>query len=151
MGMHLTNGRPGSRSFSTDGRPASPLPRFESEVGLKGERSMLANTTRVFLGSKVRALAARARLLSDLTPTRVGIRPQDLPYAPSVAHFRAANRRFAPALEAHDAIAADCYAAVREAAPRLFRGGPTHPAHLYGARLLACHHAPWSCLKAVAR
>ena len=110
----------------------------------------------------------------------VGIRPQDLPYAPSDAHFQAANRRlskidqqiqqrfqqllgawphaplarvlidialvereldrarrafgmffevfaqrgttFAPALAAHDTIAADCYMAVREAAPRIFSG-----------------------------
>src|ERR1700731_3706452 len=51
--------------------------------------------TRRFLETKARALAARARRLSRLTPDSVGIRPQDRPYAPSVAHFEAANRRLA--------------------------------------------------------
>jgi hypothetical protein len=136
--------------------------------------------TRRFLETKARALAARARRLSRLTPDSVGIRPQDRPYAPSVAHFEAANRRlaaidlsvkqrlehlkrrvgaappsqvliamslvereidrarrafglffevfsqrgstFAPALAAHDTVAADCYAAIRQTSPTIFRG-----------------------------
>ncbi|HEY9645284.1 MAG TPA: hypothetical protein V6C88_02885 [Chroococcidiopsis sp.] len=136
--------------------------------------------TRTFLQAKILALAARADRLSRVDYSSVGIRPQDLPFAPSVAHFRAANQRlakigrqirrrlrhvertwqthplnqvlidialvereidrarrafglffevlgqrgtsFAPALAAHDAIALDCYTAIREAAPNLFRG-----------------------------
>lgn len=135
---------------------------------------------RNFLQTKVATLAARARRLAELTPATVGIRPQDRPYAPSSAHFAAANRRlaqidraiekrllflqthwrsapartvllyialverevdrarrafgmffelfsqrgsvFAPALAAHDVIAADCYTAIRKAAPLIFRG-----------------------------
>ncbi|QSA97004.1 hypothetical protein [Methylococcus sp. EFPC2] len=135
---------------------------------------------RKFLGIKIRALAARARRLAGIEGEAVGIRPQDRPYAPSEAHFRAANQRlatidaqvarrlehlqghwqsapldrvlidialverevdrarrafglffelfsqrgsvFAPTLAAHDVIAADCYAAIRQAAPRIFRG-----------------------------
>jgi len=123
------------------------------------------------------ALAARARRLAAIDFASVGIRPQDLPYAPSPAHFQAANARlasidrqiarrlaivertwthaplrrvlidialverevdrarrafgmfyevlgqrgtsFAPVLAAHDVIASDCYAAVRQGVPRL--------------------------------
>lgn len=132
-----------------------------------------------FLSTKLRALAARARRLATLDREAVGIRPQDLPYAPSPAHFAAANRRlaeidadvrrqlaavfhtaraagapaervlsqaalvereidrarrafglffdvfsqrgsrFAPALAACDAVAADCFAVVRRAVPGL--------------------------------
>jgi hypothetical protein len=135
---------------------------------------------REFLRTKARTLEARARRLSALTPEAVGIRPQDRPYAPSPAHFRAANRRlalidrditrrlkfmrrhwptaapqqalgymalverevdrarrafgmffevfsqrgseFASSLCAHDAIASDCYMAIRQAAPLVLRG-----------------------------
>jgi hypothetical protein len=135
--------------------------------------------TRRFLETKARTLAARARRLSSLTPESVGIRPQDRPYAPSAAHYEAANRRlsaidstvarrlermrrilnvappsqvlvamslvereldrarrafgmffevfsqrgstFAPALAAHDAVAADCYAAIRQSSPTIFQ------------------------------
>ena len=138
-----------------------------------------------FLAAKARSLGGRARRLRTLTPEMVGIRPQDRPYAPSSAHFAAANQRlqaidrdvarrmddlrahwarstaaqrldrmalvereidrarrafgmffevlsqrgshFAPALAAHDAIAADCYAAVRAAAPLVFRGPVLKP------------------------
>lgn len=131
-----------------------------------------------FLATKFVALNARARRLTSLTPRQVGLRPQDVPYSPSPAHFAAANRRlakidrailariaalsqqwppaspgqgltgmamlerevdrarrtfgmlfevfsqrgseFAPALAAHDVIAADCYAAVRAALPQVF-------------------------------
>jgi hypothetical protein len=131
--------------------------------------------TRQFLATKVTALVARSARLNELTPSRVGLRPQDAPYSPTGAHFRAANRRlqkirtaierrrtllqrnwrnatpqhalvhmamlerevdrarrtfglffeifcqrgsdFAPALAAHDVIAADCYTAIREADP----------------------------------
>lgn len=136
--------------------------------------------TRLFLHTKILDLVARARRLAKFDYASVGIRPQDLPYAPSVAHFRAANQRlekidrqiqnrlrhlqetwanspldrvlidialvereidrarrafglffevfgqrgttFAPALSAHDVIATDCYAVIRQAAPQLFRG-----------------------------
>jgi hypothetical protein len=136
--------------------------------------------TRRFLEIKARALVARARRLSRLTPLSVGIRPQDEPYSPSPQHFEAASRRlaaidrrvqqrlaelerrmgrvpprlallymamvereidrarrafgmffevfsqrgsaFAPALAAHDAIAADCYAAIRQTSPTIFSG-----------------------------
>lgn len=136
--------------------------------------------TRKFLHTKILALAARARRLRHIDGEGVGIRPQDRPYAPSAAHFRAANQRltaidkqiakrlshleqnwqvkpkqrvlidialvereidrarrafglffeifsqrgsaFAPALSAHDVIAEDCYHAIRENAPQMFRG-----------------------------
>ncbi len=146
---------------------------------------MAAHATRQFLKTKGRSLAARARRLVTLTPETVGIRPQDRPYAPSAAHFRAANRRlqtidrqiqkrlrflrqhwrqvpagkvlllmalvereidrvrrafgmffeifsqrgsvFAPTLAAYDVVAQDCYAAIREAAPLIFRGPLVKP------------------------
>lgn len=136
--------------------------------------------TRQFLQAKVNGLAARMSRLARIDNAFVGLRPQDMPYAPSAAHFRAANSRlarveqrirsrfadlrqrwagqpaqrtlidvalvereldrarrlfgmfyevfaqrgtsFGPALAAHDAIAEDCYVAVREAAPRIFDG-----------------------------
>ncbi|HWT39122.1 MAG TPA: hypothetical protein VN289_22745 [Paraburkholderia sp.] len=136
--------------------------------------------TRQFLRAKILGLAARTRRLARINHANVGIRPVDLPYAPSEAHFQAANVRlsrieeqiqrrfaqlvgtwssetrervlvdialvereldrarrafglffevfaqrgttFAAALAAHDVIAADCYTAVREAAPRIFAG-----------------------------
>ncbi|MBW4694600.1 MAG: hypothetical protein KME27_22860 [Lyngbya sp. HA4199-MV5] len=136
--------------------------------------------TRLFLHTKILALAARARRLARVDYASVGIRPQDIPYAPTPEHFRAANHRlanidqevqrgleqvqqtwntashdrvlrdialverevdrsrrafglffevfgqrgttFAPALAAHDVIAVDCYAPIRQVAPSLFRG-----------------------------
>lgn len=136
--------------------------------------------TRAFLYTKILALAARARRLVKVDYASVGIRPQDLPYAPSPNHFRVANQRlakidrqiqqrleqvkhtwntaplgqvlrdialveresdrarrafglffevfgqrgstFASALAAHDVIAVDCYAVIRQAAPAIFRG-----------------------------
>lgn len=51
--------------------------------------------TRRFLGTKIKALAARARRLSQIDAESAGIRPQDRPFAPSAAHFRAANQRLA--------------------------------------------------------
>jgi hypothetical protein len=135
---------------------------------------------REFLRTKILALRARSRRLAKMDYESVGIRPQDMPYAPSQAHLQAANQRlaaidqqvmrrlrkldetwrtaplnrvligialvereldrarrafglffeifsqrgsaFAPPLAAHDVIAVDCYTAVREAAPRVFRG-----------------------------
>lgn len=135
---------------------------------------------RRFLQAKMAGLAARLTRLSRIDNAFVGLRPQDMPYAPSRAHFAAANARltqaeqgirrrhaeltrdwhtrspqrvlidialvereldrarrlfgmfyevfaqrgtsFGPALAAHDAIAADCYQAVRDAAPRIFAG-----------------------------
>ncbi len=136
--------------------------------------------TRAFLKTKILALKARARRLARIDYASVGIRPQDLPYAPSPKHFRVANQRlrkidreiqrrladlqdswtsspinrvlldialverevdrarrafglffevfgqrgttFAPVLAAYDAIAVDCYAAIRQVAPQIFRG-----------------------------
>jgi hypothetical protein len=135
---------------------------------------------RTFLRDRILDLTGRIRRLARMDHRSVGIRPQDLPYAPSAAHFQAANQRlakidtqiqrrfqqvvgtwssapldrvlidialvereldrarrafglffevfaqrgssFAPGLAAHDAIAADCYGAIREAAPRIFPG-----------------------------
>lgn len=140
---------------------------------------------RTFLKHKIQTLAARAGRLSKITQNTVGIRPQDLPYAPSEDHFNTANQRlikidrevvkrlsyvrkrwqtapvnqvlmdialvereldrarrtfglffeifgqrgstFAPALDAYDAIAADCYAAIHKTAPKLFRGPMLKP------------------------
>lgn len=136
--------------------------------------------TRLFLHTKLLAIAARTNRLARMDYASVGIRPQDLPYAPSPDHFRIANQRlakiqqdiqqrlhqvkatwrkappnrvlidlaqveraldrarrsfglffevfgqrgttFAPALAAYDAIAIDCYTAIRQAAPQVFRG-----------------------------
>jgi hypothetical protein len=133
---------------------------------------------RRFLLVRVRGLSARRHRLVHITPHTVGLRQQDMRYAPPASHFAAANRRladidvqvqrrysrlaatwssapldkalvdvalvereidrarrafglffevfaqrgssFAPVLAAHDAIAVDCYAAVRKAAPRIF-------------------------------
>jgi len=137
-------------------------------------------STRGFIRARLVGLEARLGRLASIDHASVGIRPQDRPYAPTAAHFAAANRRlsriersaaerfadldrtwrrashervlvhialvereldrarrafglffevfgqrgtnFAPALAAHDAIAEDCYAAVREHAPHAFRG-----------------------------
>jgi hypothetical protein len=51
--------------------------------------------TLLFLHTKILALAARTRRLARVDYASVGIRPQDLPYAPSPDHFRAANQRLA--------------------------------------------------------
>lgn len=135
---------------------------------------------RRFLQAKISGLSARLSRLSKVDNAFVGLRPQDMPYAPSVRHFQLANSRLAkmeqrirgrfaqlhaewdgrptqrvlidialvereldrarrlfgmfyevfaqrgtaygPALAAHDAIAEDCYRAVRQAAPRIFEG-----------------------------
>jgi hypothetical protein len=140
-----------------------------------------------FLRLKRQGLQARAQRLVKLDPEAVGLRAQDLRYAPSPAHFRAAQRRlsridrlirtrlrvldklmarkgtsnenillsmamvereidrarrtfgmffeifaqrgtgFAAALAAHDAIAVDCYAAVRAGLPGIFYGPVLKP------------------------
>jgi len=51
--------------------------------------------TRSFLRSKILTLAARARRLARVDYASVGIRPQDLPYAPTPPPIRVANRRLA--------------------------------------------------------
>ena len=137
-------------------------------------------SAQAFLRAKLIALAARTERLARMDYGSVGIRPQDVPYAPSPAHFQTANQRlaaihqqirrrlqqlertwtraplnrvlsamalvereldrarrtfglffevfsqrgstFAPTLAAHDVIATDCYAAIRAAAPQMFRG-----------------------------
>lgn len=48
-----------------------------------------------FLDTKFLTLKARSSRLLTLTPRRVGLRPQDVPYAPSRRHFAAANHRLA--------------------------------------------------------
>lgn len=133
-----------------------------------------------FLQAKITGLSARLSRLARINNAFVGLRPQDMPYAPSPRHFQAANSRLArveqrirarftplrqdwdqrppqrvltdialvereldrarrlfgmfyevfaqrgtsygPALAAHDAIAEDCYQAIRQAAPRIFDG-----------------------------
>ncbi|KVA15269.1 hypothetical protein [Burkholderia ubonensis] len=132
-----------------------------------------------FLQAKISGLSARLSRLARIDNAFVGLRPQDMRYAPSTRHFEAANARLArverrirarfaglrdwdrrapqrvlidialvereldrarrlfgmfyevfaqrgtsygPALAAHDAIAEDCYQAIREAAPRIFDG-----------------------------
>ncbi|MDY7231330.1 hypothetical protein [Hyalangium rubrum] len=53
----------------------------------------MADTLQQFLRAKVLNVSFRAGRLSRLTPRDVGIRPQDVPYAPSASHFAAANAR----------------------------------------------------------
>src|SRR5436309_2641741 len=141
----------------------------------------MTSATHAFLHAKLIGLGARLHRLERVDRAFVGLRAQDLPYAPSPAHFAAANRRldsvqravvsryealqqrwqktqtargvpiqrllvdmalveremdrvrrlfgmfyevfaqrgtsFGPALAAHDAVAQDCYVAVRESAP----------------------------------
>jgi hypothetical protein len=137
-------------------------------------------SARDFLHAKIRGLSARLTRLGRIDNAFVGLRAQDMPYAPSPRHFETANARlaraeqrirarfaqvrqewqrrpvqrvlidialvereldrarrlfgmfyevfaqrgtaFGPSLAAHDAIAEDCYVAVREAAPRIFDG-----------------------------
>ena len=50
---------------------------------------------RTFLRARIIGLRARARRLARIDYNSIGIRPQDLPYAPSPAHFHAANHRLA--------------------------------------------------------
>ncbi|MHA7634050.1 hypothetical protein [Corallococcus sp. M7] len=147
----------------------------------------MADALQQFLRAKVQSITFRAGRLSRLTPQDVGIRPRDVPYAPSAAHFAAANARlgeidrdvrralarlngqlrdaplssdevlernallereidrarrayglffdvfsqrgtrFAPALAACDAIAVDCFQAVRQAAPGLLHSPMLKP------------------------
>ncbi len=54
---------------------------------------MIAVATSEFIDAKVRALVARSRRLTSLTPHRVGIPAAFADFAPSAAHFAAANRR----------------------------------------------------------
>ena len=132
-----------------------------------------------FLDAKIAGLSARLSRLARIDNAFVGLRPQDMPYAPSGRHFAVANAQlarieqrvrgrfavlrrsarrparqtlidvalvereldrarrlfgmfyevfaqrgtaFGPSLAAHDAIAEDCYRAVRAAAPGLFEG-----------------------------
>src|SRR5271166_2420023 len=55
----------------------------------------LIKDVRTFLRARIIGLAARARRLARIDYDSVGIRPQDLRYAPSPAHFLAANARLA--------------------------------------------------------
>ena len=54
---------------------------------------MAGNPVEKFLRLKASSLRARARQIIRLTPVSVGLRQQDLPYAPSSAHFRAAQQQ----------------------------------------------------------
>src|ERR1700677_2528699 len=54
---------------------------------------MARNPVETFLRLKAATLRARARHIIRLTPQSVGLRPQDYPYAPSPAHFRAAQKQ----------------------------------------------------------
>jgi hypothetical protein len=51
--------------------------------------------TRLFLRAKVMGLMARLHRLTRIDNGFVGLRPQDMPYAPSAAHFAATNARLA--------------------------------------------------------
>src|SRR5262249_46644121 len=74
---------------------ASPgcAPRCDTDTR-DGERTPRAEAaTTEFLEANRIALIARAQRLSRLPPRRVGLRPQDMPFAPSAEHFLVANRR----------------------------------------------------------
>src|SRR5262245_9057041 len=58
-------------------------------------RGSTSHEVRDFLDAKVRGLLARARRLSRIDHHAVGIRPEDVPYTPSPAHFAAARARLA--------------------------------------------------------
>ncbi len=49
--------------------------------------------TEAFIDAKIRGLVARARRLSRLTKSSLGLRDQDIKYCPSTAHFEAVNAR----------------------------------------------------------
>jgi hypothetical protein len=53
----------------------------------------MSSATRAFLHAKLLGLGARLRRLERIDRAFVGLRPQDMPYAPSPAHFAAANGR----------------------------------------------------------
>lgn len=166
-----------ARGFTRDACPDS----FDEALASAFEsRPRTEGATRSFLRAKLIGLSARLSRLGRIDNAFVGLRPQDMPYAPSPAHFQAANRRlaqvearakarcqrladefdrlpptrilvdmalvereldharrlfgmfyevfaqrgtsFGPALAAHDAIAQDCYDAIRSHAPRVFSG-----------------------------
>jgi hypothetical protein len=54
---------------------------------------MPAEVTSEFIDAKIRALVARSRRLTSLTPRRIGIPGRFSAFAPTPAHFAAANRR----------------------------------------------------------
>ncbi len=56
---------------------------------------MQAVATREFVDAKIRALLARSRRLTSLTPQRIGTPDHLTAFAPSPAHLQAANRRLA--------------------------------------------------------
>src|SRR5262249_45865190 len=74
------------------GRRVQPSQRSQGVAQHPRESTM---DTRFFLHAKLLGLTARARRLARVDYAAVGIRPQDMPYAPSPAHFRAANQRLA--------------------------------------------------------
>jgi len=56
---------------------------------------MAVVATREFLHGKILQLGARLRRLARIDPHSIGLRPEDMPYAPSSEHLRAANGRLA--------------------------------------------------------
>jgi hypothetical protein len=77
---------------------------------------MALKSVETFLRLKAASLQARARQMIRLTPETVGLRRRDLPYAPSPAHFRAAQAQ----LRAIERTIAKRFAlAGRQAAPSL--------------------------------
>jgi hypothetical protein len=56
---------------------------------------MARKPVETFLRLKAASLRARARQIIRLTPETVGLRPRDLPYAPSAGHFHAAHNQLA--------------------------------------------------------
>ena len=56
---------------------------------------MARKLVETFLRLKAASLRGRGRQIIRLTPASVGLRPRDLPYAPSPGHFRAAQTQLA--------------------------------------------------------
>jgi hypothetical protein len=73
---------------------------------------MPAEVTSEFIDAKIRALVARSRRLTSLTPRRIGIPGRFSAFAPTPAHFAAANRR----LGRIDKLIADRIAFLRRSA-----------------------------------
>jgi hypothetical protein len=81
---------------SSNALPAAQVGRAATPAAAPaGRTGALADATAAFLNAKLRTLTARAGRLAELTPDLVGLDADDLGYAPSPAHFAAANRRLA--------------------------------------------------------
>ena len=84
----------------------------QSEVVLGNLLAELGSRDRFFLATKVTALVARSGRLNSLSPSRVGLRPQDAPYSPTSQHFRAANKRLQKIRAADSDICVVCMTAL---------------------------------------